>query len=119
MVIHAVCCAVHAGGFAELRHPVTGQPLQHDWRGDFTNEAVRTGNSLVLALLFDAGYRITFNNAQVGGWGGGGKQRSLSPVAWWPARPLPPAHGRCADKQPLRACCRLAPAPPPHFGDRI
>lgn len=56
---------VEAGAMKEELHPISGKPSQHDWRGDYVAEAVKTDNPLVLQLLFDAGYQITWNNAQV------------------------------------------------------
>jgi hypothetical protein len=51
----------------EIRHPVSGRPAVHDWRGDYVGEAVATGHPLVLEMLFATGYNITWQNAQV--WG--------------------------------------------------
>ena len=50
----------------EIIHPVSKRPTVHDWRGDYVAEAVSTGRPLVLELLFKEGYKITWQNAQVG-----------------------------------------------------
>jgi hypothetical protein len=129
MPVHSICvdpaAAATTAAAQAVKHPVTGRETAHDWQGEYAVLAAKSGNTLVLQMLFDQGYKLRWQTVQVRG--------TVSPAS---SLSVPCATGQvnCLDFLPcefaavaclsltprsspvivLRHSTHLSPLPPPH-----